>query len=41
MPSSYLLRAKMAQQGEQMRVAACKGFAYDSVKLFLLASFKV
>jgi hypothetical protein len=27
----------MAQQGKQMRVGARKGFAYDSVKLVLLA----
>jgi hypothetical protein len=28
----------MAQQGKQMRVGACKGFAYRSVKLVLLAN---
>ncbi len=28
----------MAQQGKQMRVGACEGFAYHSVKLFLLAN---
>jgi hypothetical protein len=27
----------MAQQGKQMRVGVCKGFAYDLVKLVLLA----
>jgi hypothetical protein len=28
----------MAQQGKQMRVGACEGFAYHSVKLVLLAN---
>jgi hypothetical protein len=28
-----LLQVKMAQQGKQMRVGACEGFAYHSVKL--------
>jgi hypothetical protein len=28
----------MAQQGKQMRVGARKGFAYNSVKLVLLAN---
>jgi hypothetical protein len=28
----------MAQQGKPMRVGACKGFAYHSVKLALLAN---
>jgi hypothetical protein len=28
----------MAQQGKQMRVGACKGFSYHSVKLVLLAN---
>jgi hypothetical protein len=28
----------MAQQGKQMRGGACKGFAYHSLKLVLLAS---
>jgi hypothetical protein len=28
----------MAQQGEQMRVGAREGFAYNSVKLVLLAN---
>jgi hypothetical protein len=28
----------MAQQGKQMRVGACEGFAYHSVKLFSLAN---
>jgi hypothetical protein len=28
----------MAQQGKQMRVGACKGFAYHSVELVLLAN---
>jgi hypothetical protein len=32
-----LLQVKMAQQGEQMRAGARKGFAYDSVRLVLLA----
>ncbi len=31
------LRAKMAQQGKQMRVGAREGFAYHSVKLVSLA----
>jgi hypothetical protein len=30
----------MAQQGKQVRVGACKGFAYHSVKLVLLANGK-
>jgi hypothetical protein len=29
----------MTQQGKQMRVGACTGFAYHSVKLALLAVF--
>jgi hypothetical protein len=28
----------MAQQGKQMRVGACEGFGYHSVKLVLLAN---
>jgi hypothetical protein len=28
----------MAQQGKQMRVGACEGFAYHSVKLVSLAN---
>jgi hypothetical protein len=32
------MQAKMAQQGKQMRVGAREGFAYDSVKLVLLAN---
>jgi hypothetical protein len=28
----------MAQEGKQMRVGACKGFAYNSVELVLLAN---
>jgi hypothetical protein len=28
----------MAQQGKQMRVGACEGFAYHSVELVLLAN---
>jgi hypothetical protein len=28
----------MAQQAKQMRVVACEGFAYQSVKLVLLAN---
>ncbi len=33
-----LLQAKMAQQGKQMRVGACEGFAYHPLKLVLLAN---
>jgi hypothetical protein len=33
-----LLQAKVAQHGKQMRVGACKGFWYNSVKLGLLAN---
>jgi hypothetical protein len=33
-----LLEDKKAQKGKQMRVGACKGFAYYSVKLILLAN---
>jgi hypothetical protein len=32
------MQAKMAQQGKQMRVGACKGFPYHSVTLVLLAN---
>jgi hypothetical protein len=28
----------MARQSEQLRVGACKGFAYHSIKLVLLAN---
>jgi hypothetical protein len=28
----------MAQQGKQMRVGACQGFPYHSVKLVLMAN---
>jgi hypothetical protein len=28
----------MAQQGKQMRVGACKSFAYNSVKMVVLAN---
>jgi hypothetical protein len=28
----------MTQQGKQMRIGACEGFAYNSVKLVLLAN---
>ncbi len=31
------MQAKMAQQGKQMRVGTREGFAYQSVKLVLLA----
>jgi hypothetical protein len=36
--SSNFTQYKMAQQGKQMRVGAHKGFAYNSVKLVLLAN---
>jgi hypothetical protein len=36
--SSNLLQAKMAQQGKEMRVGACKCFPHHSVKLVLLAN---
>jgi hypothetical protein len=34
----YILQAKMAHQGKQMRVGARGGFAYQSVRLVLLAN---
>jgi hypothetical protein len=34
------LQAKLAQQGKHIRVGACEGFSYDSVKLVLLANNK-
>ncbi len=36
-----LLPAKVAHQGKQMRVGACEGFAYFSVKVVLLANGNV
>jgi hypothetical protein len=32
------VQARIAQQGKQMRVGACEGFAYHSVKLVVLAN---
>jgi hypothetical protein len=34
----FSLQAKMAQQGEQMRVGGCGGFTYHLVKPILLAN---